>query len=110
MKILITVAILLFGYSAIASAEGIHTKKQVDDISVDHRPCLFFKLVGVAEADPVVAGQWWFTVPRTHTAYREILNLLVTARVATLPVSVTTTGNIVCDGHAEVSQVRLEGP
>jgi len=111
MKIFMVAIILLFGYSAIANAEARHRDKQIAVIqSPDDRPCLFFVLSGVSEADPIVSGMKgseWFAVPHTHQGYREILGLLIAARISAHTVTVITTGNVVCGGYGEVKVVRL---
>lgn len=70
-----------------------HTAKRVLDLHVDAtRPCAFFRLEGVAEADPVTPGSMWFAVPRAHAGYTELFAMLLTAKAANLPVTIKTNG------------------
>lgn len=84
----------------------IHTSKEVAVFhSPDERPCTFFRLTGVAEADPVVADNPWFTIPQNHIGYKEITSVLLAARTAGKTVTVATTGTTAC-GHAAVHHVE----
>ena len=56
--------------------------------------CLFFKLVGVSEADPILTGNPWFAVPRAHPGFQETFAILLAAQKAGTTVWVRTTGQI----------------
>lgn len=82
-----------------------HTSNEIETIqSADSRPCSFFRLKGVTEADSVVPNNPWFAVPITHHDYNVIASILLTAYTTGALVGVTTTGGIQC-GHAEVLRV-----
>jgi hypothetical protein len=82
-----------------------HANLTVADVhSPDARTCTFFMLTGVGQADPVNPGSPWFGVPKTHAGYREIVSILMAARLTGRPVNVTTTGQVVC-GVAGVNHV-----
>ena len=59
----------------------------------DSRDFIFFRLVGVSQADPAVpnAGPW-FAVPRTAVGFKEIYALLLAAKAAGWTLTVQTTG------------------
>jgi hypothetical protein len=93
--------------SCVAQAQVVHTEKVVEAVhSSDHRACLFFNLAGVTTADPVTPNMNWFSVPMTHPGFKEIVAILISARTSREPITVYTTGSIVC-GHASVSAVTL---
>src|SRR5689334_10571203 len=72
----------------------------------DTRECTFFQLSGVTEADPVVPGNPWFAVPKTHLGYKEIFVVLLTARSNGRTITVQTDGTTAC-GHAAVLFVTM---
>jgi putative transposase len=76
----------------------------VDTIrSPDGRPCTFFTLVGVGQADPVVANSPWFVISQSAVGYKEMLAMLITAKSTGRPVYLSTTGKTVAAcGQAEV--------
>lgn len=87
----------------------VHTGRSLAVIhSPDDRPCVFFRLTGVTEADPVAPGIEWFALPKTHQGYKEILTLLLTARATGQPLGhVTTTGTLTCGTHVAVLSMSL---
>jgi hypothetical protein len=92
---------------------GSHTHKSIDRIVLpDWRPCAFFSLQGVSDADPglQLGGNPWFAVPKTHEGYKEIVATVLLASATGRRISVNTTGEAVpgCSGLARVNQVILE--
>lgn len=84
-----------------------HDNKHAVDIHEDAgRPCMFFRLNGVTQADPAVSATEWFALPRDHLAYGELVAMLFTAKAARLPISVQTTGAVAC-GHMAVDFILL---
>lgn len=74
--------------------------------SPDDRPCLFFQLKDVPNVDST--GNAWFVVKQTHIGYKEILSMIISAKMAEKTISVSTSGSIVPEcGHAEVVVVHL---
>lgn len=73
------------------------------------RPCYFFKLKNVFEADPIVKDNPWFAIAKSHKGYKEIVSTIITAFSLKKQVIVGTTGAVAtsCE-HAEVSYVRVE--
>lgn len=74
----------------------------------DTRPCAFFTLSGVSQADPAAPGGW-FGLPKAHSQYKETFALLLSAKLAGKTVYVVTAGGISSScGVAEVLSVSLE--
>lgn len=110
VKAFLVAAALLAG-SAPATAETTHATKRVIALHMDdYRPCAFFRLEGVGEADPVKPGAPWFAVPRTHPAFNEIFALLLTAKATNLPVTISTAGTSAtsCNDFATVKFVFID--
>ena len=97
---------IITGILPVIGVTAVHTSKEVAVFHTpDSRPCTFFMLTGVAEADPVVAGNPWFSIPQTHLGYKEITSVLLAARTAGKTITVSTTGTTAC-GHAAVSSIQ----
>lgn len=60
----------------------------------DDRPCLFFELSGVPQADPLVPGNSWMAVPQSQDGYQEIYALLLWAKATGTPISAVTSGQL----------------
>jgi hypothetical protein len=67
----------------------------------DSRPCVFFSIAGVTQADPVRPGSPWVVVRQSQNGFKELYALLLAAKHTGAPVTVTTNGTAVaeCDGH-----------
>jgi hypothetical protein len=90
-----------------AQAAVWHQNKQPLGLQMDaSRPCAFFRLEGVAVADPAVNSQEWFALTRSHPAFAELWAALVTAKAGKLPIDVKTLGTEAC-GHAAVDIVVI---
>lgn len=77
---------------------------QASEITSD---CFYFRLEGVAEADPVKPNDPWFAVARTQNGAKEIYATLLAARVSNTGLyQVTTTGQLAC-GYAQASAVLM---
>jgi hypothetical protein len=82
------------------------------------RPCLFFRLDGVWQADPTSANPttWWFAIPIDAVGnvpglkYQELTRMLYHARTAGGKIGVKTTGAVVpaCSNFVEVDYVVFE--
>jgi len=84
-----------------------HVNKEVLTIhSPDSRPCTFFKLKSVAEADSSVPTNPWFAVPTAHNGHDVIVSMLLAAFMSGKKVNVSTTGGVEC-GHAAISNVHF---
>src|SRR5688572_24218299 len=96
-KALLAVALLTSISFATSIQAAIHYDRIVEEVfNPDTRPCIFFRLSGVPEADPATPGQSWFAVPKSHSGYKEIVATLMIARSTQAPIhSVTTTGAVV---------------
>ena len=90
------------------AAEGWFPGRSVSYLSGgDSRPCAFFTLEGVAQADPAQPNVGWFVLPKTHPQFKETYALLLVAKVTGRTVNVTTSGLIDACGHAQVISVGL---
>ena len=72
------------------------------------RPCTLFQLVGVAQADPVLPGSPWFSIPPTTQGYKEMVATLLSAKLGARNIDVITTGAVpdAC-GHPGVSVILM---
>ena len=72
------------------------------------RPCTLFTLAGVSQADPVLPGSNWFTIPPTTPGYKEMVATLLLAKATGRNVDVATTGTVPSEcGHPGVSVLVL---
>lgn len=108
-KILLSIPVLMAGLlvSPFATAAAHYNKEVAVLQSPDTRECVFFKLTGVTEADPIAPGISWFAVPKTHVGYKEIVATLMLARAAGKPLTVVETSGALACGHAAVLGVSL---
>lgn len=76
----------------------------------DERPCYFFTLKNVSEADPTIAKSPWFAIAKSHKGYKEVVSTIITAFALKKQVTVGTTGTgaTSCDELAEVSYVNVQ--
>jgi hypothetical protein len=94
--------------SALALAEG-HYGKTVQQLQPGHyaNNCFFFTLDGVPVADPAAKpNDPWFAMDSTSSGAKQILATLLAARASGAPVSVWTTGGLVC-GYAAVATLIM---
>ncbi len=107
-KFLITACSLaLIAHGSSAAAWVDHVSKVPLELQSDaDRPCVLFRLEGVAQADPSVSSEAWFALPKTHPSYSELFAILLTAKAGKLPLSVRTTGGTAC-GFASVNILDL---
>ena len=76
--------------------------------SPDGRPCTFFQLVGVAQADPVKPNDPWFVIRQAHPGYKEMLAILMSAKLTSRNVIVSTAGSVPAEcGEVEAYVVQL---
>lgn len=88
-------------------AEDYSDKKVGIVRSPDGRPCTLFQLIGVNQADPAIPEAPWFAIRQNNPGYKEMLSMIMSAKLTYRLVSVSTSGNIACD-HADVSVVHLQ--
>ena len=100
------VILALTAFIAGPAQAASHTNQQIGQVLIDGRPCLFFILKNVPQADPAVPGQLWFALPTTNANYQSFASILLSAKVSGQPVNVQTDGTIAC-GYATVSTVGL---
>jgi hypothetical protein len=89
-----------------AAPASTHSGKPVDEILIDSRPCVFFTLTGVGDADPEVVHSPYFALAKAHASYAELNALLLTARATGRPLTVITSGSLAC-GHASVALISM---
>jgi hypothetical protein len=71
--------------------------------------CALFKLLGVAQADPVVPGQPWFALPMSNVGFHEQFAVLLTAAFNNHAIFLQTTGQATC-GFAQVDYLGANLP
>ena len=104
-KLIAAILFLILSFNVHAVS---HINKDIEVIqSPDSRPCVFFKLVGVSEADPVKSGNAWFSIPLSHVGIDQFYSMLLTAKTASNKIDVITTGTLEC-GHASVQSIQLK--
>lgn len=84
--------------------------KQLQFVIADTRPCVFFTLNGVQQADPINPNQPWFALPTSHPMFQQILAMLLTAKSSQAHIDVYTTGATIstCDGFVGVGGIWLK--
>ncbi len=103
-KAIIAFAAVLSGVGP-ALAVNYEGKRPISVFTDGSRPCTFFRLEGVNQADPAQPGEW-FAIPRSHPAYAENFAALLTAKVSKLLINVSTNGTNQC-GFAGVDNITL---
>ena len=106
--------------SSAAHAAVMHRGQSVLDIASPDamRPCLFFRLVGVAPADPTSPNPTtsWFAIPTDAVGnvpslkYQEISRMIYQAKATGATISVKTTGAVVpaCSNFVDVEYAVLQ--
>ena len=108
MKKMICAAVALMSVTSVCPAT-VYPGKTVATIQAFYygADCFYFTLVGVVPADDHVSGSPIFAVSRSQPGAKDALAALMTAKVASLTVQVSTTGTAVC-GYAGISEVVIE--
>jgi hypothetical protein len=97
--------------SAILIANPLHAAIWTGEVQglvpPDTRPCVFFSIAGVSQADPVMPGWPWIALRKSHASFKEIYAFLLAAKHSGEPVTVSTTGTAVseCDGYVELGNI-----
>lgn len=105
MKKLMILVMLVSVYSQNIFAAN-YANKRVTEVQVGTEGCFYFHLEGVTVVDPPTLGLW-FAVPLNAPGAKDILAVVLAARVAERPVTVDTTGVTVCGGYAQATYVTL---
>lgn len=90
-----------------AKAQSHRDGQLIGVTQTDARPCTFFMLQGVTEADPTTPGQPWFAIPASNPNYQVMVSVLLAAKTAHAPISVYTDGTISC-GYATASMLGMD--
>jgi hypothetical protein len=79
-------------------------------VAPDSRPCAFFSIVGVSEADPIKPGWPWMVIRQDQNGFKEAFAMLLSAKQSGTPIQVNTTGSAVsnCDGYVGVSNLFFQ--
>ena len=103
LRLALAVAALLGGSLVGTSPASATTwnNQIIGVLTIDTRPCLFFQLTGVAQADPVVPNSPEFAVPTTAANYQTMVSMLLSAKLSGKPLLVVTDGTVSC-GYATV--------
>jgi hypothetical protein len=83
------------------------SNKYIGMIIVDTRPCAFFQLGGVGQADPVSPSNPWLSIGTTDPNYQVLVSMMMTAKAGNLPVTVVTDGTLAC-GNAHIQGLYLD--
>lgn len=87
-----------------AQAQTLHQTKVISGTLRDTRPCFFFTLQGINQADPIVSGSPVFALDRNDSFSTDHFAILLTSLANKSEISVQTSGKAVC-GHATVLSV-----
>lgn len=73
--------------------------------------CLYFELSGITQADPIVPNNAWFAIPSSQNGYNGIYAMVIAAKLAAAPISVTTTGALAggtCGPFAGIDHIDFD--
>ena len=80
--------------------------KQVNNLFMDTRTCVFFQLDGVPQADPAAPGVPWFALDKGNANFSVMYSMLLAARAGGTPMRVKTNGTLSC-GFAAANSLGL---
>jgi len=105
----IAVAIVGIGVPLVCDATIDWPGKSVAMLSstYDGADCVYFTLVGVAEADPIKPGDPTFAIPRSQYGANDAYAMLLSSKLTGQPVRVITRGTLAC-GYASVAQIVMQ--
>lgn len=90
-----------------ASVEAAQSTGQLSQFAPSNtQPCAIFSLKDIAQADPILPGNPYFSVSRTTPGYPELIATLLTAAVGGQYLYVVTSGTVTC-GFADVSYISV---
>lgn len=73
----------------------------------DAADCVYFRLEGVSQADPVKPNESLFAIARSQPGAKEAFATLLAAKLSGLAPFVRTRGNLIC-GYAGVAEIILQ--
>jgi hypothetical protein len=78
----------------IAHGTTSHISKTIAEVQPPQagKDCVYFRLNGVTEADPILPNNPYFALPRTHVGFKEIYAMMLAAYLGGTSVSAQTTG------------------
>lgn len=93
---------------AAPAAAADHVGKQISTISFNTaNQCLYLKLEGVIQADPIASGPY-VVIPRSHPDFTQMFALLLSARAINAPINIVTDGVPVCGGLSGISALGID--
>lgn len=99
--------LLLLAASGGANAAVWQENEQPLNLLTDgSRPCAFFQLEGVGQAQPGDDAGLWFALARSHPAYSELWALLLTAKASKMTVDVRSLETSAC-GYTAVDLILM---
>lgn len=104
------IAVMLLIVASLQSqAEVVYSGKKITTLYgfYDSADCIYFKLEGVTQADPIKANDPMFAILRTQPGAKDAYAMLLTAKITGTAPWVRTRGNLVC-GYAGVAEVILQ--
>ena len=109
IKYAVLMSTLLASMSWQAHSQVVYTGKKITTLYgfYDSADCIYFKLEGVTQADPIKPNEPLFAIARTKGGAKEAFATLLAAKITRTPPWVRTRGNVVC-GYAGVAEVILE--
>lgn len=92
--------------SSAATAATDRANLTVNDTLIDNRTCFFFRIVGITQADPALASEW-FSIPKSATNYQEMISMVLSSKLSGKGLHVMTDGTLSC-GLATASGIGLD--
>lgn len=113
VRIGMAVLVIVVGASPSAASSGQIFTAVIGQVEAPsyNEDCLWFTLVGVAQADPINPNNPYFALTRTQIGYNETYALLLSAKLSGSTVIVVTTGAVAgggCGGYAGIAGVTLQ--
>ena len=94
---------------AAPAAAADHVGKQISTISFNtSTQCLYLKLQGVSQADPLAPGNPYMVIPRSHPDFAQMFAMLLSARAINAPINIVTDGVPACGGMTGISALGID--
>lgn len=90
-------SLLLMWLPMASRADTTHFSKIIAELQPPQaaHDCVYIRLAGVTQADPLTPGGAYFALPRTQVGFNEVYALVLSAYVSGTPVSIRTTSSLV---------------
>jgi hypothetical protein len=105
---LVAAGLLISATCLRVEAQVLYSDRKVGTLQAfyDGADCVFFKLEGVTQADPIKPNDPMFAIAATQAGAKNAYAALLAAKLAGLMPIVRTRGNLVC-GYAGVAELIL---